>query len=82
MKTASFRSGAPAAHAAFDIRWYLELLNDPSEGKLKKNQKMFAENAYLSLLKMVGLVNRLLAVTRLEDPGASPSSRADRPSSP
>jgi len=48
------------------IRWYLELLNDPSEGKLKKNQKMFAENAYLSLLKMVGLVNRLLAVTRLE----------------
>lgn len=48
------------------IRWYLELLNDPSEGKLKKNQKMFAENAYLSLRKMVGLVNRLLAVTRLE----------------
>ena len=27
---------------------------------------MFAENAYLSLRKMVGLVNRLLAVTRLE----------------
>lgn len=48
------------------IRWYLELLNDPSEGKLKKNQKMFTENAYISLLKMVGLVNRLLAVTRLE----------------
>ena len=48
------------------IRWYLELLNDPTEGKLKKNQKMFAENAYLSLRKMVGLVNRLLAVTRLE----------------
>lgn len=48
------------------IRWYLELLNDPSEGKLRKNQKMFAENAYLSLRKMVGLVNRLLAVTRLE----------------
>jgi two-component system phosphate regulon sensor histidine kinase PhoR len=48
------------------IRWFLELLIDPSEGKLKKNQKMFAENAYLSLRKMVGLVNRLLAVTRLE----------------
>lgn len=48
------------------IRWYLELLNDPTEGRLKKNQKMFAENAYLSLRKMVGLVNRLLAVTRLE----------------
>jgi len=48
------------------VRWYLELLNDPTEGKLKKNQKMFAENAYLSLRKMVGLVNRLLAVTRLE----------------
>ncbi|HTK59919.1 MAG TPA: ATP-binding protein [Candidatus Baltobacteraceae bacterium] len=48
------------------IRWFLELLIDPSEGKLKKNQRMFAENAYLSLRKMVGLVNRLLAVTRLE----------------
>ena len=48
------------------IRWYLELLNEPDEGKLKKNQKMFVENAYLSLRKMVGLVNRLLAVTRLE----------------
>lgn len=48
------------------IRWYLELLNDPTEGKLKKNQRMFAENAYLSLRKMVGLLNRLLAVTRLE----------------
>lgn len=48
------------------IRWYLELLNDPTEGKLKKNQKMFAENAYASLRRMVNLVNRLLAVTRLE----------------
>lgn len=48
------------------IRWYLELLNDPAEGRLNKDQKMFAENAYASLLRMVGLVNRLLAITRLE----------------
>lgn len=48
------------------IRWYLELLNDPEEGRLKKNQKLFAENAYESLRKMISLVNRLLAVTRLE----------------
>ncbi len=48
------------------IRWFLELLNDPAEGKLKQNQKMFAENAYQSLRNMVELVNRLLAVTRLE----------------
>ena len=48
------------------IRWYLELINDPAEGKLKQNQKMFAENAYTSLLRMVGLINRLLAITRLE----------------
>ena len=48
------------------IRWFLELLNDPEEGKLKKNQKMFAESAYQSLRNMVELVNRLLAVTRLE----------------
>lgn len=48
------------------IRWYLEMLNDPEEGRLKKNQKLFVENAYESLRKMIGLVNRLLAVTRLE----------------
>jgi PAS domain S-box-containing protein len=48
------------------IRWYLELLNDPEEGKLKKNQKLFAENAHESTVRMVNLVNRLLAVTRLE----------------
>ena len=48
------------------IRWYLELLNDPAEGRLNKDQKSFAENAYTSLLRMVGLINRLLAITRLE----------------
>lgn len=48
------------------IRWFLELLRDSSEGKLKKNQKMFADNAYISLLRMIGLVNGLLAVTRVE----------------
>lgn len=48
------------------IRWFLELLNDPAEGTLKKNQKVFAESAYRSLRNMVELVNRLLAVTRLE----------------
>ena len=47
-------------------RWFLELLNDPKEGKLKENQKMFAENGYRALRNMVDLVNRLLAVTRLE----------------
>lgn len=48
------------------IRWYLELLNDPAEGRLNKDQKVFAEDAYSSLLRMVGLINRLLAITRLE----------------
>lgn len=48
------------------IRWYLELLGESDKGKLKKNQRMFVENAYQSVRKMVGLVNRLLAVTRLE----------------
>ncbi len=48
------------------IRWYLELLNDPSEGRLSRDQKTFAENAYVSLLRMVELINDLLAITRLE----------------
>lgn len=48
------------------IRWYLELLNDPKEGRLNKNQKMFARNAYSSTRRMLALVNGLLAVTRVE----------------
>jgi signal transduction histidine kinase len=49
------------------IRWYLELLNDPSEGKMNKDQKNYVENAYTSVLRMVGLVNSLLSITRLEN---------------
>lgn len=48
------------------VRWYLELLADPLEGRLNKDQKSFVENAYTALLRTVGLVNRLLAITRLE----------------
>lgn len=47
-------------------RWFLELLNDPKEGKLKENQKLFAEGGYQAVRNMIDLVNRLLAVTRLE----------------
>lgn len=48
------------------VRWYLELLADPVEGKLNKDQKSFVDNAYTATLRTVGLVNRLLAITRLE----------------
>lgn len=48
------------------INWYIEMLLDGDAGPLKKEQTEFLEQVYTSNQRMVGLVEALLNVSRLE----------------
>lgn len=48
------------------INWYAEMLADGGAGKLNKTQKQYLDEIYAGNQRMVGLVNTLLNVSRLE----------------
>lgn len=48
------------------INWYIEMILDGDAGKLNKEQEEFVLEVYKSNQRMVGLVNALLNVSRIE----------------
>jgi len=48
------------------INWYLEMLMSDDKAKLNDDQTEYAKEAYLASKRMVGLVNALLNVSRIE----------------
>lgn len=48
------------------INWYVEMILDGDAGKLNKGQEEFVREVYKSNQRMVGLVNALLNVSRIE----------------
>lgn len=48
------------------INWYTEMLLDGDAGKINKEQKKYLEEVYQGSKRMVGLVNALLNVSRIE----------------
>jgi len=55
------------------IQWYLELLSTEQQEVLTKEQKSFITEMRLASKKMVGVIEELMDVSRLNEGGVSPS---------
>lgn len=49
------------------IKWTLKMLLDGDLGKITEDQKVFVEKTYKSNERMIGLINDLLDITRIEE---------------